>query len=728
MAEHFIEIFEDDKSFFFVIGLETLVSKKRSAYWVLSIAIEYLRLTISVFGNSSQEKNFGGSKMLTSVFIIIILSSIVLSDAKVTVMVLNKNNFDSAVKTNEYIFVKFFASWCKYSRDLAPEYIRLAKKVYEMQLPITIAEIEASNEDELCKKYSVSGFPTLVLFIRGSPLTYYEGRTVKEMLEWLLRQVESAVIEITTSEELLNTTDNQNVRFFKGSSSQVAKNFTTIADFVFLFLIYVEKNFGGSKMLTSVFIITILSSIVSSDTDTDVKDTVVALNKNNFDSAVKTSEYVFVKFFATWCKYSRDLAPEYIRLAEQVSDMQLPITIAEIEASNEQELCEKYSVFGYPTLVLFRRGAPITYYEGRTVKEIIQWLKSQVRSAVKEITIIDELLKTTNTQNITIVGFFKDTSSQQAKNFATIADHFDKPIFVTTSNEETLKKFNAAFDTTILFDKLGNRQIKFEDELTLQTIKSFIEIESAPPIIELSPQNAKNVFSDKIKNKLLVFRSKKRKNSERVLKLAHDISKHYKNTIFVSINIDETDFLQILSYFDIKPEETPAIGLISGKKNIKKYKMDNELTSDNIKKFLGDFEKGKLKNILLSEKLPENWNHEPVHVLVSSNFDTVTKDTNKDVVVYFYATECDQCTLWESIVVRLGKYYEKQSDIVVSKINVGRNEFYKAHFREVPSIVIYKKHSNKRVVYKGKGNYDDIVQFIDSNRNSVTNGNIKIEL
>ena len=63
--------------------------------------------------------------------------------------------------------------------------------------------------------------------------------------------------------------------------------------------------------------------------------------------------------------------------------------------------------------------------------------------------------------------------------------------------------------------------------------------------------------------------------------------------------------------------------------------VSKELTADTISAFVQSFLDGKLKPFLMSEEVPEDWDKNPVKILVGKNFKEVAMSKDKNVFVEF---------------------------------------------------------------------------------------------
>ena len=76
------------------------------------------------------------------------------------------------------------------------------------------------------------------------------------------------------------------------------------------------------------------------------------LNKNNFDSAIKSEKPVLLDFYADWCGPCRMVAPILHEIAEERPD----VIVAKINVDDEEELAMEFGVYSIPTLVVMKNG------------------------------------------------------------------------------------------------------------------------------------------------------------------------------------------------------------------------------------------------------------------------------------------------------------------------------------------------------------------------------------
>merc|ERR1711974_216894 len=140
---------------------------------------------------------------------------------------------------------------------------------------------------------------------------------------------------------------------------------------------------------------------------------------------------------------------------------------------------------------------------------------------------------------------------------------------------------------------------------------------------------------------------------------------------------------------------------------------DDAVTAETVEKFVSDFQEGKLKQHLMSEEIPEDWDKEPVKVLVGKNFHEVAMNAEKDVLVEFYAPWCGHCKQLVPIWDKLGEKYADHKSIVIAKIDSTANELEDIKVQGFPTIKLIKKGSNEIVDYNGERTLDGFVKFLE---------------
>ena len=198
--------------------------------------------------------------------------------------------------------------------------------------------------------------------------------------------------------------------------------------------------------------------------------------------------------------------------------------------------------------------------------------------------------------------------------------------------------------------------------------------------------------------------------------------------LFVTINTDEEDHKRILEFFGITESELPTYRAIKLGEDMAKFKPEDD-KFENAEQFVADFMDGKLKQHLMSQEIPEDWDKEGVKVLVGKNFQEVAMNVEKDVLgkiltfnitnvdnfrlVEFYAPWCGHCKQLVPIWDELGEKYKDHESIVIAKMDSTANELEEVKVQGFPTIKLFKKGTNEIVDYNGDRTVEGFSKFLE---------------
>merc|ERR1712189_59921 len=102
----------------------------------------------------------------------------------------------------------------------------------------------------------------------------------------------------------------------------------------------------------------------------------MSMIEGDFNPRMQRGDLTFVKFFAPWCGHCRSLAPTWDLLSTKFAGK---VKIAEVDCTQNQSLCKRYRIDGYPTLILFKDGKPIHEYQGgRDIKTLTNFIEKKM--------------------------------------------------------------------------------------------------------------------------------------------------------------------------------------------------------------------------------------------------------------------------------------------------------------------------------------------------------------
>ncbi|CAG8451955.1 11807_t:CDS:2 [Diversispora eburnea] len=124
---------------------------------------------------------------------------------------------------------------------------------------------------------------------------------------------------------------------------------------------------------------------------------VIVLGSKDFDKRIETGRWWddlksvtikrFVKFYAPWCHHCKNLAPTWIKLAEEQGEYlgTKEFYIADVDCTLNGDVCDRNGVQGYPSLFLFDNGKKIkSYNENRSLGNLIKFSKAKAEELYTE--------------------------------------------------------------------------------------------------------------------------------------------------------------------------------------------------------------------------------------------------------------------------------------------------------------------------------------------------------
>ncbi|XP_051126779.1 protein disulfide-isomerase-like [Andrographis paniculata] len=448
---------------------------------------------------------------------------------------------------------------------------------------------------------------------------------------------------------------------------------------------------------------------------------VLTLDHTNFTEVVSKHDFIVVEFYAPWCGHCKALAPEYEKAANALSSNDPPVVLAKIDASEEvnRELATQFEIQGFPTIKILRNGGKSTqeYNGGRDADGIVTYLKRQLGPASTEIKSAEEAASLIDAKSIYVVGVFSAFSGEEFENYKAISEKLRSDFdFGHTLDGKFLPRGGAVSKPTLRVLKPFDEPFVDSEDFNVDALEKFIQENSIPLVTVWDKDPANHPYLNKFfessndKAMLLVNFSKELDSFQQKYK---DVAALYKGKGISFLLGDVESTQNVFQYFGLKEENAPL--LVIQKSGGEKY-LNEKIKPDQIAPWIKDFVSGLVKPFVKSEPIPEV-NDEPVKVVVRDSLDDFVIKSGKNVLLEFYAPWCGHCKNLAPILEEVAISFKDDPDVVIAKFDATANDVPGDSFdvQGFPTIY-FRSASGKVVTYDGNRTKEDIISFIEKNR------------
>lgn len=462
---------------------------------------------------------------------------------------------------------------------------------------------------------------------------------------------------------------------------------------------------------------------ISAEESAESKEFVLTLDHSNFSDTVSKHNFIVVEFYAPWCGHCKKLAPEYEKAASQLSSHDPPVVLAKVDANEEanKELASQYEIRGFPTIKILRNGGKIIQeYKGpREADGIVEYLKKQSGPASAEIKSAEDASSFIGEKKVVIIGVFPNFSGEEFENYTALAEKLRSDYeFGHTQNAKLLPRGESSVTGPVvrLFKPFDELFVDFKD-FKVDALEKFVE-ESSIPIVTVFNNDANNhpfviKFFNSPNAKAMLFMNFSSEGTEPIQSKYREVAEQYKGQ-GISFLLGDLEASQgAFQYFGLQESQVPLIVIQTN--DGQKYLKPN-LDADQIAPWLKEYKEGKVPPFRKSEPIPEE-NNEPVKVVVADSLQDVVFNSGKNVLLEFYAPWCGHCKKLAPILDEVAVSYQNDADVVIAKFDATANDTPGDTF-EVQGYptVFFRSASGKTVPYEGDRTKEDIVDFIEKNR------------
>jgi len=462
----------------------------------------------------------------------------------------------------------------------------------------------------------------------------------------------------------------------------------------------------------------LIAALVASGACLAEEKHVKVLDTKSYETFVNSDDVSLVKFYAPWCGHCKTLAPEYERAAEALNGSS--VRLGKIDCTQNDSICAKMGIEGYPTLKVFRNGKATEYSGPRDADGIVSRMRRMTLPLVSQLS-LGKAVDFGKEHGVAIVGVFGSDSAGQkeAAAFEKIASEMrEDHVFASIKPGVYMVK---AFDEGhASFEPTNVKSASLTTSEGAEALRDWIQLESLPVMAEISQNNYANYMAKARPLAYLFYKGAEMRKEYG--SFVEEVMRGFKGRVN-AVYIDADQFDSHAKALTLPIDSWPGFVIHDHALDLKYPFKGEKLTHEVLAEFVQSFVDGKLEPTFRSQEIPDK-DDGPVRTIVNKNFEELILSGKTDVLLEIYAPWCGACRRIAPTYEAVAASFANQSDkIIVGKMDGTENDIPKAAgitLTKFPTIVLFKAGKKGMVeMERASDKAEDFYAFIKANATNV---------
>lgn len=327
----------------------------------------------------------------------------------------------------------------------------------------------------------------------------------------------------------------------------------------------------------------------------------VQFDPDTMDATIRDYEFVFVNFYADWCRFSNLLAPLWDEGADLITKELAgrSVIVGKVDCDKHGELGTKFHISKYPTIKYIRNGeiGKKEYRGQRTAEGFLDFVKEQIKDPVVEILDMNEL-NDLDDKKAYVLGYFEQKGTLDHQNFKKASLALKESCNFVAGFGSVVEKLHPPSHDIVAFRPAKERTNEEDEAFTgdlrnYETFLAWVQEKCNPVVREITFENAEELTEEGLPF-LILFHNPEDTESVREY---NDLVKEQlmgEREQVTFLTADGLKFAHPLHHLGKSKEDLPLIAVDSFRHMYLFPKYEDSRIPGKIKQFLGKLYSGQL--------------------------------------------------------------------------------------------------------------------------------------